>query len=154
MGCYMPLTLIQKVLARVRGLCLVTTLKGQGAWKSVTKISPLSLSPLAPEAWHGNVSLHKFKKNFRSVAFHTTSSSRPTPSSPTRLSQATHQSRCGICPPSEPKQRNPPNPQIQIRIVVKRVGCVLGIEPNEHQFQRFQEKTAIILNCLKTSETL
>jgi len=33
-----------------------------------------------------------------------------------------------------------PNPQIPIGIVWKRVGCVLGIEPNEHQIPRFQGK--------------
>ena len=31
-------------------------------------------------------------------------------------------------------------PQIPIGIVWKRVGCVLGIEPNEHQIPRFQGK--------------
>ena len=40
----------------------------------------------------------------------------------------------------EPKQGNPSIPQIPIGIVWKWVGCVLGIEPNEHQIPRFQGK--------------
>ena len=39
---------------------------------------------------------------------------------------------------SEPNQGNPTNPQIPIGIVWNRVGCVLGIEPNEHRIPRFQ----------------
>jgi hypothetical protein len=38
---------------------------------------------------------------------------------------------------SEYNQGNPPNPQMPIGIVCKREGCVLGIEPNEHQIPRF-----------------
>ena len=41
---------------------------------------------------------------------------------------------------SGPNQENPPNPQIPIGIVWERVGCVLGIEPNEHQIPCFQCK--------------
>ena len=42
--------------------------------------------------------------------------------------------------PSEPNQRNSTNSQIPIGIVWKRVGCVFGIEPNEHRIPRFQGK--------------
>jgi hypothetical protein len=41
---------------------------------------------------------------------------------------------------SEPNHGTPPNPQIPIGIVWKRVGCVLEIEPNEHQISHFQGK--------------
>ena len=51
---------------------------------------------------------------------------------------------------SEPNQRNSPNPQIPIGIVWKRVGCVLGIEPNEHQISVFRGNTAITRICQKT----
>ena len=88
-------------------------------------------------------------------------SSSNTSSSPARSSQVNHQSRWDPSLPgdltylgtdytgvsttnslnfSEPNQRNPPNPQIPIGIVWKRVGCVLGIEPNEHRTPRFQGK--------------
>ena len=41
---------------------------------------------------------------------------------------------------SEPNYRDFRNLQIPIGIVWERLGCVLGIEPNEHRIPRFQVK--------------
>ena len=53
---------------------------------------------------------------------------------------------------SEYNQGNPPNPQMPIGIVCKREGCVLGIEPNEHQIPSLQGKCSYHTNLTENPE--